>query len=534
MVFFPAGKNTPGLYDKYAKFRFSKAGFRKYFLTMHTYSKKHLMKIRIIFSSIIAVFIAASVKAQTTEFNLSAYTPPEYVYRSLDFSYYLSGSSNGDVTFRDGVKNGKNAINYFSTSLQSGYKQYSNSRRYQGSTGLNLYAGFSINKDNRFGAAYDNKHRQNGNSVKLSYNGQNRFYRNGKAFFEVDPDVGLIHQSIAYSDKNYQNDSLVNDSKTYKWEPSVNIKMPLLAGYGRIEDITDARHAVYILEGLRQTGSLKRGYNDADILSLAAGITKIRNKRFFDSRHQRIYELKTLDSLLQSYGLTGDKDAAYFTALNDEWLYSMNTYRYSGIRFSGGIDPQYSLYHYLKEITSNLAAVDDQKRWDESLYRYIGLKAGFKHEKPISLKWQSSLDCSIGYGIEYAMTSFKNLLPDPSGIRKSTQKQQRGNILIGYQAGFYPNSRTWLQAGIDAQVLYYGNGTTKPYATAESDLPHSLIFAGGPDVSLYYYISPRLRLTVNCGFDYYRKWVDSYNGEARSVDRSWDWGINSTVTYSLF
>jgi len=99
------------------------------------------MKNKAILSLPLWLLLPSFLLAQTPKLNLSTYTPPDYVYRSLDFSYYLAGSASGNIMHDDDVLSGKNTVNYFSTSISPEYYRYSNNSRYQGSMNTWLYAG---------------------------------------------------------------------------------------------------------------------------------------------------------------------------------------------------------------------------------------------------------------------------------------------------------------------------------------------------------------------------------------------------------
>ncbi len=492
------------------------------------------MKIKIILCSMLVIVMAHTAKSQHDGFKLSSYTPPAYSYKSLDLYYDLSGYAIRQTTHLDDVLTQKNIVNYFSTSITPKYYSYSNSDKYQGSTSLLLYAGISANKNDP-NAVNKDSHTQGGNSVKLYYDGTNRFYFSNLRFLEIDPVVRLVTQTTKYTDKDYQYDTLVSDNSTKLWNPYITASVPIFHGYGRIDDVTDARHALYILDGLQQSGRLSRETGSDDILKLAAGITKIKNKRFFDSRQRRIAELVTLDSVLQATGLKGESDAVYFAILNDEWVNSGNIRRNSGFRLYGGILPELQFNHSLNKTDLKLAPELNSKSWDNTSVGYIGLEAGFISEKPLSLKWQSTISASAGYGIEQNLIKDKILLPDPVGPRVWKSNQQRGTLSASYGLGYYPDSRTWLKAGISTYDYYYGKGTDKPYAGDEKDMNPSLNLSLGPDVSAYFYFSPQLRLEFSGRMYYSYNWTENANVMINHTKTNgWNLYLNSRLTYSLF
>lgn len=471
------------------------------------------------------------------EFKLSSYTPPDYVYKSLEFSYDLSGSANHSSTYMGDSLASKNIINYFSTSISPVYYRYSNRSNYQGSNRLQLYSGISINKDDPYYSSHstDNKHLQSGSAVKIYYDGENRFYFAKKNYLEFDPAIRLITQNTKYTDKTFDNDVLTEQITTNIRRPEVYISAPLLFGSGRIDNIMDARHAVYILDDLEKAGRLSRDYNDEDIKSLATGITNLKNKRFFDSRLRKIKELVALDSLLQTTGFKGENDALFFATLNDSWSYPGVSYRYSGSRIYGGIDPEYQLNYTRTSVDFKFTPDENSKSWEHTSVEYLGIKAGFLRERPISLQWQSTIDVSAGYGIEQDIRKEKMILPEPGDPREWKSTQPRGIVSVSYAAGFYPNSRTTLNAGILADLLYYGKGKTRPYGIEESDLQPSYYLNIGPQANAFIYISPQISISFNASLVYNRHWQKNPFENADNVKSdTWNLYLTSYLKYSLF
>jgi hypothetical protein len=495
------------------------------------------MKTKILFCSILFLSLTLFSRAQKKEFDLSTYTPPDYVFKSLDFSYDLSGSANHSKNYFGDSLTSKSAINYFSTSITPSYYRYSNRNNYQGSNKLQLYTGISINKDDPYYSSNssDQNHLQSGNAIKIYYTGENRFYFANKKFFEINPTVNLITQTTKYTDKTFTGDSLVREITTKIWRPNTYVSLPIFFGTGRIDNIMDARHAIYILDDLEKAGRLSCEYKVEDIEALASGITKLNNKRFFDSRLRSINEIVTLDSLLQSAGLTGKADALFYATLNDSWSFPGVLYRYSGYRIYGGIDPQYQLYYTRTTANWKLTPEENSKSWDYTSAAYLGLRIGFLREKPISLRWQSTIDISAGYGFEQNIRKEKETLPASFDPREWKSTQQRGNVSAEYSAGFYPNSRTVLNAGIFVSLLYYGNGTDKPYATEESDMLPSINLNIGPQAEAWIYINPQFSISFSASLAdnyYWEKGSTGNNDDLKS--NNWNYYIRSYLRYSLF
>ena len=69
-------------------------------------------------------------------------------------------------------------------------------------------------------------------------------------------------------------------------------------GIGRIENVTDARQAIYILEDFKKNGILSRDLTKDELFEFAQLISTVKNKRFLDSRLHRIDEITTMFNIV--------------------------------------------------------------------------------------------------------------------------------------------------------------------------------------------------------------------------------------------
>jgi hypothetical protein len=168
----------------------------------------------------------------------------------------------------------------------------------------------------------------------ITLSSQNRIYYRNQYFFE--PDVSLSEHFFA---RNLDDDLLYLNQKSHG--NNFEIEVPLLIGKGRIEQVQDARLAIYILDELQKKGRIARIPGEKDILAFASLISGIKNERFFDSRICKIAEIEKVDSFLQANALITVSDAAYFTTVNYNWDFSSGPVRKSGKRISAGIVPEF-------------------------------------------------------------------------------------------------------------------------------------------------------------------------------------------------
>ena len=104
-------------------------------------------------------------------------------------------------------------------------------------------------------------------------------------------------------------------------------------GTGRLDQVTDAVSSYFLLEDLKQ--KLGNDYTNEQLEKVAVGITTIRSKRYLDSRLGTIEQVEMLDSVLNASGISSsNNNAAYYTTLNDNWLYAQQRTRQTGKRLT--------------------------------------------------------------------------------------------------------------------------------------------------------------------------------------------------------
>jgi hypothetical protein len=115
-----------------------------------------------------------------------------------------------------------------------------------------------------------------------------------------------------------------------------DLSVPISIGHGRIEPIEDLRLAIYILEELNKAGRIDKMPPENVVLEMAKEISKIKKKRFFDTRIKKISELQAVDSFLLANNIVVSHDINYFAVLNDQWDYASGPSRTSGFSVNTG------------------------------------------------------------------------------------------------------------------------------------------------------------------------------------------------------
>ena len=403
-------------------------------------------------------------------YNLGSYKTPDIKRSSLDFQFYSNGEFatnqlNKDAYLLNGMVNTE-------------FRNYVNNRRFIGEQVFD----FGIQGNSASSGTTDND-KLRSFSLNTSYSNSSKFYNSDKSFWKIGGNASLMFSNYKH------NDASANKTLQFNIAPQLGI------GWGRIEPVQDARQAVYILDELSKKGVITTHLSDDEVNRFAQVISSVKNKRFLDSRLHLIDEVSKVDSFLVYNGYVQESGAKYFTTLYDYWMYGCSFNRDAGSEISAEIIPQYS---YSKQYGYNT--------WADN--KGVSAKISYQYEKPVNLYWQRSAFASVtaNYNHYKLHNEFDN-----------TYDSRWGNVAAGYSFGYYPNSRTNLNLGIEESLLL--NDEDKIRYRSLTNLA----------LSAYYYISPQFRLSGNASLTY-----DKTNSTGMDYSNKWMGNYSLTLTYSFF
>lgn len=260
---------------------------------------------------------------------------------------------------------------------------------------------------------------------------------------------------------------------------SYQIGVPISIGAGRVYESGDAQIINYIISDLKRNNSLDNVPTDAQMLELSKLATKIRNKRVFDGRNKRIYEITQLDSALKAMRLIQTTDINSATILYDNWLYAYRQNRLNG--WIVGVTYSPSVYwsdnYENRTLTENFGGVSTTRvsEWEERVFDFRQTNRLFcGYYLPINNLFQVNATASV---------STNNLSEFP-------EYKQIGSISMNWwfltAFSYYPNSRTEMTLQTTGYVSDY---------TINSQDENPLVYNLSLDVN--YFISPNLRLRAS-------------------------------------
>ncbi len=418
--------------------------------------------------------------AQYESFDLSKYKLPDIKRHQLDFSllYNNQYSENSSGSFPD-FSNFK-----LNNDINGAYSYYMNSDKLQMEGLVNLSTTINIDKQKTGDVAY-NKNSYSDYDLNASLDRRMYFDGEDKWFFLWSPNLWVRRYSNYVKETSGNNDENIikNLSRDINFHPGMNLG----GGFGRIEPVGDLRRAIYILEDLFKNDRLTRLPNENEVLQLADKVAKLRNQRFFDSRLRNIYEIKSLDSLLNNLGLINEKDAVYFTSLNDMW-FNANESRYTGTRIQFYILGKL-LYDFNKTRTENyvpnserIVTKNNIKHFNEQL----GIQLSLESYKPIGLKWQRNFSTNLNFYRYYPDVNTYSLASNYNAIVGSVQ----------YRYDWFMNTRTNASFGVSGLFGRYD------YSNVNESLHDYNYVNFSLNGKLNYYFSSRLRASLSMGLAY--------------------------------
>lgn len=451
--------------------------------------------------------------AQFEGINLNAYKLTDYRYNALGTK--LNASNNG--SFSDMKRNYDNYSSKSSSNqsfIQGGgnldFSSTIYSRKYLGYQGV--YFGFNTDYNDLSSdysnqgswSTYESSYKKSSNSSVLQLNvlSENRFYLNSNFFWGV---TLRTNQSYAYSCSKTEDNSDETRLLANLFESENSAALQV--GTGRIENVTDARLAVYILDDLLKQGRLSRTPNEEEVFAFADFVTKTLNNRVIDSRIKIIKEYVAIDSFLVSNGLSSKTDGLYFGLINDNWNYARSQSWNTGSELYLEVSPFINYFNKFNKQTDEFVS----KIRNELSEYGVSFGAGFRSSWISGLKWQK------GYNVNASFNIFKY---DTVGTYYSGYDYKSLEGKANYYMLYIPNTRTEFRGSAYVYITKF----------LSDDYNDWLILYPGVSGSCNYYFSEKLRLGV--GANAYYSLNKGY--DPTSTGKGIGYSLSASLYYYIF
>lgn len=468
---------------------------------------KHLLlmnKLFIVFCTFISYTFFCV--AQEPDYKLGSYVNPDFKRKELDISFNSVGNFYKTTDSKNNTINGDLGLRY--SSISNSEKDQAYTYAY-----LSGIAGSQSGESDKLRNA----------STMLNISREAFHFFKSKTFIELSPNIIVTYRYDQENDDNYYNGTVdgtrvmgeYNSKSNYF---SSNIRLKLGIGKGRIEDVRDARQAMFVLQELQKKNLLKRTLTNDEVNALTEQITLIKNQRYYDYRVQLIDEISRVDSFLVANNFVDKENSVlYYTSLYDKWMYGDRDMRKAGSYIKGGISPEYEFtdnrggFSFLSDLS-----LETYKYLNISSYYGAALYVDYSNEKPLSLAWQSSFNAGVSSGL------YKH--------RRIDDNFYKTRIKLNYTLGYYPNTRTYISGGISCSYDWDRNSYRSNNYSDYEKREFIRYFYSDLNIKGYYFLSPQLRLFGECRFYYFDQ------NSARNVYRT-NYPATSFqlgITYAVF
>ena len=420
-----------------------------------------------IFLTLIATWASVAAFAQLDTFKLSNYSLPEMKrhYLVLDANVNGYGNNYDNSNF-----------NYLNLPVSVRYNFYRNTKSFQNEASISESFLFTNQKSTQ-NTGFVSKSNSSSNTLYISTT--NRSYQANKSFIGFSADISSV-----YNASKQESDTANINSSTNTFDLSTTI----VFGIGRIEQVEDARLAVYILDELYKTKKLTKMPNGAEIIEFAKLISKLKNERIFDARIKKLYEIEQIDAFLREKAWLKDIDVRYFNSVNDNWDYGQTPLRATGSRLSMGIGPVMQYVNY--NGSSSSMPNNDYDRTDNFLGYMIDLN--YVYEKPQNLHWQHSFLFDLQY--QKSKTHTEGLNTTTSDEATPLLSSQ-----VSYTLGYYPNTRTSMSMNLKTN---YSQSFAEIETATTTTRQYQWQITPVAGLNISYYFSPQLKFNLGASLSY--------------------------------
>lgn len=383
------------------------------------------------------------------------------------------------------------------------------------------------------------------------------------------------------SQKTKINDSVAQNYKNTTLALGLNIGV----GKGRLENVTDAQTALFILNDLYEIGSAQR-VDAAMADKFARYITQLRNGRVFDLRQRTKHQLKAISVFLKENGIIKTAEADEISIINDNMYFSFNndfsvrpydnhspyeigTRQYSFFRpYNGYLPDDFNyyfnsggdIYEYPDYVTEfavqNLQPGADQSQRMAGTKIYARVKAvnlrgktnfadynakgivaqaGIEKHMPVNMHWQKALSLSIMYlntrsGTNTYLRFYNESIINPTVANSQLLKTASSFHLQGrYLKGYYPNGRTSIEGVFDFSLIK----ANFIEAINTSIKQGGLSFIADPKIRGTYFVNNNTVVRGGVSIYFYSE-LSSKNTARTYKPRSFQFGLEFSILHTLF
>lgn len=276
------------------------------------------------------------------------------------------------------------------------------------------------------------------------------------------------------------NMGLSGENKNNETFYSVSLNPYAGVGQGRLEFVSNAQMALFILEDLKEAGKIKGTVSKELTYKFTDLITQLYNTRVFDFRKRRNYEVAKIDSFLRQNKIISSTDVNTYNIIADNWNYAIQPSALESTYFLSGTLQVPSWNTVSDRI--NQFGIFDQTR------RYAGTRTSIIVDLPSTLTNGAAELEETGPGLIALDSITKSRLTTVTGVNVSAMWEKHTAKDLHHQEVIM----IWASGGSTQ------NGVTTKYNINKADSTSKTKITGaGIGASYLYSIFPNSRTVIS-------------------------------------
>jgi hypothetical protein len=409
------------------------------------------------------LYASTQLNAQIKDFDLSGYKNNDYQRSSLDFKFDFDQSQrqfSSENNLRPYTNNWFKANGF--ANINYNYIDFLREKVVLYNAGLNMSGDINTKHEKYDTIVWSSSFASQQTKLWGDYTFQKFYGRSMKNSWKLG---GEIQTYVLYQQQDFINNQQEH-SYDHKFTP-LSIALSIGHSHGRIEEVSVAVKAVYMLDDLSNQGLLARTATESDVTSLADLIRTLEEHRYFDYRIYRKLIMEELVGFFINNSLVPEQSLNLYNVIADYQFYAGINLRSSGRKLSYSVTPSYEIGIW------NHSGNKTNPHHYESLL----LDIEYRDTKPISLKWHRTYYAGANNKSEW----------NQNKIGESIISNEHLHAFISAYAGFsfayLPSTRSYYSASITSSWRQRNMNVSQ-----QNNLDYSLRLSG------YYYINERVRL----------------------------------------
>lgn len=472
---------------------------------------------------IILCLVLSPILLTGIDFNLNNYEVPDYTDQDLKFGL------NSDGNLFTYSKNSSDNLSSYFDAFYDYEKKFNNNY-----LDLYSYLSYEYNYDeNDFWKTDSLKFDETEQYTDFYLAASLKYYLSGDIFAKIMPSF-----SAGLYGNDYDKDTSGSIEKDENSSEFLEEGIDLSIGYGKINNVSNACKALYILTELESNALLTRTVTQEDVTLFANKLFQIDKIDLFDSRLDRIEKLKQINSVLFEMGLMVKDNIDSYVIISDLFELETPFYRYSGWQ----IYPEFSY----RNSDSNHENKSEEEYFDYSdLYKYDYdreydreynlLSCNFEYNRIFDRDWQLSFFSQIMKSEHNAETDYTVVNSYNSNADTTKYSGDFELDKLGFSSQLHVTKYIGTRTILNNYLNYsYSDSEERSYSDEYDDKLGYVLQNFIAHSSVDYFISPALDVELYAEYHLKDIKYDDSNQYIPYFTEFWGWVFGLKINYQIF